>query len=521
MAKVNLDALIPREDFEVKDTLDQNTGRNTQTIRLEDLKKGAFFFSFIRKPDFQRETNEWDSERIIGLIGSFIEGDLIPAIILWNNAKSYTFVIDGSHRLSALAAWVNDDYGDGQLSKEFYESIIPEEQIKIAEKTRTLIRKRIGPYSEYQLALTNPEKVRPEIVQRSKVIGRLALQLQWVDGDATKAEESFFKINRQAAPINPTELILLKARRKPNGLAARAIIRSGTGHKYWSKFADDKKQEIEKIAKEINELFFIPPLKHPIKTLDLPIAGKMYSSQTLSLILNFINIVNGIDNSSESTILDDTIGYSSIDYLKNCRKIALRLNSNNAGSLGLHPAIYLYSKEGRYKIVSFYAVTALLLDFENNPQLLKDFTSVRALFEEILIEYDYFIPQIVRKYRRGTSGYTYIKEFYLILIRKLMENKSKENVISELLKDQNYNYLKTQIDTDEELYTEQDFTLEVKSATFMKEAIANALKCKICGGYIHRNSISIDHKTRKQDGGTGTLDNAQLTHFYCNTTYKN
>ncbi|WP_372726522.1 HNH endonuclease [Nostoc sp. C057] len=32
---------------------------------------------------------------------------------------------------------------------------------------------------------------------------------------------------------------------------------------------------------------------------------------------------------------------------------------------------------------------------------------------------------------------------------------------------------------------------------------------------------SIDHIKRKADGGLGTLENAQLTHPYCNTTYKN
>ncbi len=38
---------------------------------------------------------------------------------------------------------------------------------------------------------------------------------------------------------------------------------------------------------------------------------------------------------------------------------------------------------------------------------------------------------------------------------------------------------------------------------------------------IVNNSISIDHKIRKEDGGLGNLDNAQLTHLYCNTTFKN
>jgi hypothetical protein len=51
-------------------------------------------------------------------------------------------------------------------------------------------------------------------------------------GDSKKAKDSFFKINQQAAPINPTELELIQSRRIPNGLIAKAIIRSGKGHKY-------------------------------------------------------------------------------------------------------------------------------------------------------------------------------------------------------------------------------------------------------------------------------------------------
>ncbi|MBH8564682.1 HNH endonuclease [Nostoc sp. CENA67] len=44
---------------------------------------------------------------------------------------------------------------------------------------------------------------------------------------------------------------------------------------------------------------------------------------------------------------------------------------------------------------------------------------------------------------------------------------------------------------------------------------------KICGASLHINSISVDHIKRKVDGGLGTLDNAQLTHPFCNTTVKN
>lgn len=184
--KVNLDALIPREDFEIEENL--NPGTRKDKISIEDIKTDSFFFSFLRKPDFQRETNEWDSSKISEFIKSFIEGDLIPAIILWRSTGGYLFVIDGSHRLSALFAWVNDDYGDGEISKSFYDGIIPDEQLEIAKKTRKLVNKTVGSYNDFKSALTQPDKVKEEVVKYAKNLGALAIQLQWVEGDASKAE---------------------------------------------------------------------------------------------------------------------------------------------------------------------------------------------------------------------------------------------------------------------------------------------------------------------------------------------
>ena len=69
--------------------------------------------------------------------------------------------------------------------------------------------------------------------------------------------------------------------------------------------------------------------------------------------------------------------------------------------------------------------------------------------------------------------------------------------------------------------TKKEFSSGTKSATFLNEAIDKALKCKICKGLIHVNSISTDHKIRKEDGGKGNPENAQLTHLFCNSTLKN
>lgn len=80
---------------------------------------------------FERSAN---TARIIDLITSFLNKDLIPAIILWQNESNLVFVIDGSHRLSALAAWINDDYGDGDITKQLYEGKFQMSKLKSAIK---------------------------------------------------------------------------------------------------------------------------------------------------------------------------------------------------------------------------------------------------------------------------------------------------------------------------------------------------------------------------------------------------
>jgi hypothetical protein len=516
MAKVNLDALIAREDFEVEDNI--NSGKKKETISIEDIKPDSFFFSNIRKPDFQRETNEWDSQKVRELIKSFIEGDLIPAIILWRSSGGYLFVIDGSHRLSALSAWVNDDYGDGKISKLFYDGIIPDEQLEVAQETRKLVNKTVGSYEDFRLALTYPDRVKPEIVRYAKNLGALAIQLQWVEGDARTAESSFFKINQQAAPIDKTEIKLIESRKKPNSIAARAIIRSGKGHKYWASFPTPDQMQVQELAAEINEILFDPKLQTPIKTLDIPVGGKLYSSQTLPLILDLVNIVNGATLNKDTQ--DDETGEATIQTLKNVRKVAYRLNSNHASSLGLHPVVYFYSQDGRHKTASFFAMVDFVVELDKRKKI-NDFIDVRSEFEKFVLEYDYLIQQINRKYRSAQKSYSYISMFFQRVVSTLKTYKSIDDAVNEIISTPEFNYLTLQKPPQQADSLAKDFNTGKKSAVYIREALQNAPKCKICGGFIHRNSISIDHVQRKEDGGSATLDNGQITHPYCNTGYKN
>lgn len=169
---VNLDALIPREDFEVPPDEAVGEWATVQTIQIRDLEKKTFFYNALRKPDFQRETANWSPDKIQDFVRTFLDGDLIPAIILWKSGKNI-FVIDGAHRLSALIAWVQNDFGDGKESREFFENKIPREQQSAAEATRRLIKQRLGTYDEHTTAVDHAEQSRPEVVDALVASDRL------------------------------------------------------------------------------------------------------------------------------------------------------------------------------------------------------------------------------------------------------------------------------------------------------------------------------------------------------------
>src|SRR5208282_3160197 len=111
--QVNLDALINREPF-VFEPGDESAVQ-APAFKLSELKRGEGFDILFRKPDFQRVTHNWTPRVIAEFVRSYLDGEVIPAIIVWQSKKTNkVYIIDGSHRVSALMAWVNNDYGDGE-----------------------------------------------------------------------------------------------------------------------------------------------------------------------------------------------------------------------------------------------------------------------------------------------------------------------------------------------------------------------------------------------------------------------
>lgn len=92
---VNLDALIPREDFIATDGGGAAGESGKASASKTDLVRGESFFETLRKPDFQRETAAWTPMNVCDFIEAFVNNDLIPSVICWQSQARLTFIIDG------------------------------------------------------------------------------------------------------------------------------------------------------------------------------------------------------------------------------------------------------------------------------------------------------------------------------------------------------------------------------------------------------------------------------------------
>jgi hypothetical protein len=479
------------------------------------LLRGALVGPNLRKPDFQRETNHWNPNQVVSLLESFVNGDLVPSVILWKS-PTYLFVIDGGHRLSAMRAWIEDDYGDGALSYEYFGREISPEQKKIADKTRKLVNDKIGSYRQLELQNEKPDLASDERKRISKIISR-GLQVQWVKGDADKAEQSFFKINTQGTPLDEIEELLLKNREKPIPIAARAIIRAGTGHKYWSSFKPENAVNIETLSKDIHKTLFEPEIRRPIKTLDLPLGGSKGVRGALQILIDFMLISNKNQQGLPKYIEDqddDEDGVGTVSVLKRSLKLAKRITGNDTQSLGLHPAVYFYGPSGRHSSAMFMGIAQLLAIkiLNNDSVFFKKFTSSREKLENILVEKKDLIATILQKHLSQNRIAIFSSLIDELILRIHDELEISDQEIVRIAK------LEGKIVLGQAFSENVSFSDEVKSESFIKTALKTAMKCPICFGFLDpEKSISYDHIQRVRESGLGTLDNLQLTHPYCNS----
>ncbi|MEG8015337.1 GmrSD restriction endonuclease domain-containing protein [Sphingomonas sp. 22R3R2A-7] len=520
MAKMssNLDAMIPRSDFAIQDARTSRVQSldTFEKVTLRDLAGDSnFVYKLLRKPDFQRETTQWTPGQVAILVESFINGELIPAVILWRSSSNI-FVIDGGHRLSALLAWANDDYGDGPLSYQFFNRSISNEQKRMADRTRREVASRVGTYQHFATRLSAQSADPDEASQtRQMNFATRGIQVQWITGDADKAESSFFKINTQGSALDETESLILSNRRKAPALVARAVVRASTGHKYWSNFDPNIQEKVQSSAQTVHRALFAPEIDNPVKTIDLPIAGSSSTGQALQLLIALAEIVDG-DRRSVDKFDDDMDGSQTLLLLKSLERVFLRMVGNQTSSLGLHPLVWFYTAQGRHYEPLFLAITNIISEKlrNNQSEWFHSFTSHRANIETFLVENKVVITLLISAL--GSKSRVNGAKSALTTIFEASQSGQELSI----------NLLADKMGLQSRLYSIQQkpgvsFSDEARSSAFVRESLRAALKCPICKSFMDTTkSASYDHIIRKEDGGNGGTDNCQITHPFCNSGVK-
>jgi hypothetical protein len=517
--KVNLDALIPRQDMASGEPkpVPKNYG-----FGFQELIEGSLTQTILRKPDFQRETASWTPEKVRDMVVAYVNGETVPAIIVWRSPQNDLFVIDGAHRLSSVIAWINDDYGDGTISKRhFGEPQSP----ATAQKTRELVEKAVGNFAKANQAPKSPADASELELQTAKILPFAALPVQDLKGtDVEGAERSFFKINEQGVILTPTEKWMLHSRNCPNSIAARAVSQRGLGNAYWNRFEKSKQDAISKLAKEVYALLFEPALDGgTLKTTDVPVAGQFYATNALNLIFQFINNANDVRDKvprsreeAESIVPRDLSGDQTIFYLQRAKRLASLLSNlsttNFSYSVDLHPFVYFYSGEGKHQPTMFLAVAKWMREFERNDSV-SSFLDVRAKTEDFLIANRFLIASISRKVRGEEKAVVKLKKY----LDSLVEHFKRGSDAAQLLTAIGTEFQVLTIPEPEEEGGGTRFSPTTKSALFVEQQLEKSEVCSLCKARVTDRALSADHRRDRKLGGTGSKGNYAPTHHACNS----
>ena len=330
---------------------------------------------------------------------------------------------------------------------------------------------------------------------------------------------SFFAINSQGTPLDETETLLIRNRRKPVAIAARAIVRAGTGHPYWSSFNQKNQKEVVERAAELYQIIFEPEITTPLKTLDLPLGGSSSPVDALAVLLDFLTVANSkhVDQIDPEAYSDDDSGDETVRVLKEGLRIARRITGNSPGSLGLHPAVYFTNDKGKHSRFLFLGMVAAITDKirKNDDGWFKKFTQGRSKLEKFLIDNKSALGVILQNLSRKKRIST-MRELFDFLVKEAIGSKpiKPENVFNHIgISGRIYDLTVNKQGT--------VFSDETKSQIFYRRAIDSAQICPICKGLLDvSKSVSYDHKVPRREGGRGNVENGQMVHPYCNTGVK-
>jgi hypothetical protein len=326
------------------------------------------------------------------------------------------------------------------------------------------------------------------------------------------------------------EIRILRAKSSALAISSRAISRGGTGHDYWEKFDKDAREAIERLGAELQKLLFTPPLKQPITTLDVPLAGFGYGSHVLPFAFDLVTRTNKLAvqdstrrNSPTEELADDADGMKTVKYLQRIKHILQLICSNDARSLGLHPALYFYTPDGIFQAAALLNAADWFVDLESRGKL-NDFLKARSKFETLILDHPVVVKPPAHALGSGVRTRARVISLYGRIFELLSGGKSASAVWKTIIEEPDFLFLKPDEREQQQALLSgapgKRFGARAKSAGYFAQALPNALKCDLCGGILHINGMTADHKEEKSQGGSSASINARYVHPICNSNRK-
>lgn len=428
--KCNLEHLIPRGNVEASNSNIVHTQSDRRSsFNLTDLEKGQFFYQQLKKPIFQRDTNQWTVERVEKLINTFLDDGLIPAIILWEDLDGDIYIIDGAHRISSLIAWVNSDYGkENELNDSNHLAI------------EEYLNEKIGSYSEIKYSKDDKYK------NIKQIIAKRSISVQWVTGNYDKVKESFIRINEQGVVISEDEKELIENDQLPISKLSRSILGHGLGQT-----SINQNQNTEQIFNR----FFIPYLSHQLK--NYPLVGSLNEDFIISKVYNVVKIIDN-NQGLDLEMLEEKV-LQTLIFIQD--------------KLNISQKAYFYGATKQFKTNTLYGFIRFSLELMKDQSLYSLFVKNRGDFEEFLIANEKHIQNIARKKRQAKRAYEEVCSYYEILLHSC-ENDDFTDLKAK------YYYLDF---GGKKHHTQKEKTLQKNYEKFITEIP----RCIVCSGFIDGN----------------------------------
>lgn len=434
---VYLDHLLPRVSTQLP--FPAQTSGSAPTVRFNDLR-GDWYFRLCQ-PQWKHAAAQWTVDDCLGFLESVMQRRMIPSVLLWDDpVRRLIFVLDGSHRIALLRAWMTDQWSPFRKPEELTEADWAQLQ-STAHTLREKVREEIGLFSDLLesseqavTALNESQVTRWKAAYDYLVEERTELPAQFAAATERSLEQTYLVWQSGSRRLKPVERVLLQTPRSvpawllnciADPLQAREIPEpedSADRLATWASFAGRFQAMHAALFRPHH-----PEIKDPLQR---PLLRSSWQNNTMELVLRMLPILGQHPESGaawfEQAVLTDS-GEQTEALHESLEQLEHHLghfvsHHNVPHSLSIEPALYAYRDEFQtFDIELLEAFVGWMLQGDRQAIFHRKllFSLYRESFELIL---QHFHSSIWRLAQRGVGApISWLRLWFQEIVRQLQK----------------------------------------------------------------------------------------------------